>query len=299
MNSASGDESQTSDSGDHVGVPIITVATLPTPLHELARREPFNSAEARLLRSAYCISDVDVELVDVSRARDFLAIQDKWDEMLQTCRGLFSPEFWKFFLKLHTFSQVVVDTALKTVRQMGFFPSHLRKDFPSCRRQLMHRLRCIREFWSVVRHTYRIDLTQFNLPSGMMFLQFHFIDPIWGWLMAARRHHPVDLHWKPHAQHRTNSRAYGGGIQYGECFKHAYTTIPEGSQLMMMALHWDGTFGRGLDVTPIAVGVGNINNCDRSKETCIGYMPFTPDQKRPEFKKTAKCTRWLSMTPSV
>ena len=66
---------------------------------------------------------------------------------------------------------------------------------------------------------------------------------------------------------------------------------PEGSHLMMMALHWDGTHGRSLDVTPIAVAVANVNNCDKSKETCIGYMPFAPDQKLPEFRKSAACTR--------
>ena len=85
---------------------------------------------------------------------------------------------------------------------------------------------------------------------------------------------------------------YGGGIQYGECFKQAHDTLPvEDAQVMAFTLHWDGTFGKGLDLAPIAIGVGNINNCDESKEVCISYMPFTPDQKRPEFRKSKKCTR--------
>lgn len=284
----SASHSQTSDDESHVGVPLVSAAAVPTPLHELARREPYNSAEAMLLRSAYCVSDVDV---DVSGAKDFLAIQDKWEDMLQTCKLRFSPVFWKFFLKMHTYAQVVVDTALNNVREMDFFPADLRKQFPASRRNLMRNLRCIVKFWSLVRHTYRIDLRPFDLPSGKKFLTFQFIDPIWAWLLAARRNAPSDLHWKPHAQHRTSSPMYGGGVQYGECFKHAYVTRPEGSHVMMMALHWDGTYGRSLDVTPIAVGVGNINNCDTSKEMCIGYMPFTDDQKRPEFAKTSKCTR--------
>ena len=273
-------------------VPLITTPVRVTPLHELSRREAFDSARALTLRSAYCIEPEDV---DITGARNFVPIQNKWDEMLESCRERYADVFWKFFLKLHSFSQVVVDTALHNVKKMDFFPPDLQRHFPSCRRNMMRSLGCIDEFWSIVRHTCRIDLSQFNLPSGTRFLDFQFIDPIWGWLLAARRHHPGDLQWKPAAQHRTNEPVYGGGIQYGECFKHAFAKCKMGSYLMMMALHWDGTFGRSLDVTPIAVAVANINNCDTSKETCIGYMPFTPDQKRPEFKKTEKSTRCLML----
>ena len=271
------------------GVPLITAPVTRTPLHELSRREPFNAARILAQRSGYYIEPlVDV---DVTGARDFIAIQDKWDEMLQFCKQRYSAAFWKFFLKLHTFSQVVVDTALHNVTKMFFFPSELKRYFPSSRRQMMSHLGCIKQFWTIVRHTCRIDVSQFDLQSGTTFLDFQFIDPIWGWLLAARRQNPVDLHWRPFAQHRTSEPIYGGGIQYGECFKHAFITRPEGSHLMMMGLHWDGTYGRNLDVTPIAVAVANVNNCDKSKETCIGYMPFTPDQKRPEFLKTEKSTR--------
>ena len=295
---AADDSTGADDHESDYQVPLITTPLTPTPLHELSRREPFNNARALTQRSAYCIGDVDV---DVSGARNVVAIQDKWDEMLVTCKERFSDVFWKFFLKLHTFSQVVVNTALSSVKQMPFFPPEIHTQFPPSRRSMMSRLPCIHEFWRIVRHTSRIDLSTFQLPSGTRYLDFEFIDPIWGWLLAARRHHPGDLHWKPFAQHRRNEPVYGGGIQYGECFKHAFMARHAGSYLMMMSLHWDGTYGRSLDVTPIAVGVANINNCDKSKETCIGYMPFTPDQKRPEFKKTEKSTRsccyWCPFTP--
>ena len=282
---AAEEESDDSASG---GVPLITTPIVPTPLDQLSRREPFSAARTLALRSAYCINAVDV---DVSGARDYIAIQDKWDDMLRSCAQRFSPVFWQFFLKVHTFSQVAIDTALRSVRKMPFFPLELRTKFPSSKRNLMRNLDCINKFWSIVRHNSRIDLSHFELPSGTKWVDFTFIDPIWGWLLAARKHHPADLHWKPHAQHRTNAPVYGGGIQFGECFKHAYMNRPDGSHLMLISFHWDGTYGRSLDVTPIAVGVANINNNDKSKETCIGYMPFTPDQKLPEFKKSAKCTR--------
>lgn len=224
---------------DDFEVPLITTAVTPTPLHELSRREPFNCARALTQRSAYCI---EYEDVDVTGARNFVAIQDKWEEILSCCKERYSDVFWKFFLKLHTFPQVVVDTALLNVKKMHFSPSELHRKFPSCRRVMMDNLDCINKFWSIVQHSCRIDLSIFNLSSGTRFLDFQFIDPIWGWLLAARRHHPGDLHWRPFVQHRTDEPLYGGGIQYGECFKHAFMKRPEGSYLMMMAgaaLGWD------------------------------------------------------------
>ena len=264
------------------------------PLHQLSRRAPFNSSEALLLRSTYCIEDVS-EILDNTGRSNFLPVQDAWDSMLAEVKQKCSKQFWVFFLKLHSFSSVVVDTALKGVKSM-FLTKQEQKGFPASRRQMMSRLTSISSFWRVVRHTCRIDLSDFDLGSGTKYLQFDFIDPVWGWLLAARRQNPADLHWRPVAQHRSNA-VYGGGIQYGECFRHAYRECPEGGDLMLITLHWDGTFGRSLDVTPIAVGVANNNNCDTSKEFCIGYMPFTSDQKKPEFAKTQKCTRCVHVPP--
>ena len=34
-----------------------------------------------------------------------------------------------------------------------------------------------------------------------------------------------------------------------------------------------------------------LNNCDKSKETCIAYVPSVPDQYRPEFRKTQASTK--------
>ena len=272
-------------------VPLIQAPIVPTSLSELSRREPFDQGRALTMRSGYCIESAEDHLSDPNGKRNFVAIQDKWDEMLSQCKHKYSGDFWKYFLKLHPFSRVVIDTALAGVRKLSFFPEGMEKQFPKNKRVMLSNLDCIPKFWKLVRHTSVIDVSQFNLPSGTTHVHFTFIDPIWGWLLAARRHHPADLHWLPRARNRTSAPAYGGGIQYGDCMRHAHTTIPEGSFPMFFSLHWDGTFGRGLQVVPIAVGVGNINNCDESKETCIAYMPVTPDQKQPEFRKTDKCTK--------
>ena len=285
--------SDVSYAGDPSSVPVIQTAITPAPLFELSRRRPFDQAREKVLRCGYCIESVEDDYLTnlTERPRNFVAIQDKWDDMLARCRDQYSGEFWKFFLKLHEFSGVVINTALAGVRKMTFFPAGMQKQFPLSKKAMLRNLDCIPKFWKLVRHTTRIDVSQFDLPSGTTHLDFTFIDPIWGWLMAARRHHPADLHWLPLARHRESAPVYGGGIQYGECMRHAHAAIPQGSFPMFFAFHWDGTYGRSLSVVPIAVGVGNINNCDKSKETCIGYYPSTPDQKRPEFSKTDKCTK--------
>ena len=156
------------------------------------------------------------------------------------------------------------------------------------------------DFWLQVRHTARIDLSGLNLPSGTQHIEFHFIDPIWGWLVAARRQEPIDMHWMPSAQPRhTHFRYYGDGIQCGDYFRHSFDSCPVGCYNMHVALHWDGTNPHhGLACIPIAVGVANTNSSDNSTEFCIGYIPRAPDEDQPEFSKTKACTRCPPPPPS-
>lgn len=281
-------------SDDCESVPLIAAAIRPlervtrTPLHELARREPYNVGQAFLERCGYCIESVDHGVTD---ARNFVHLQDKWNEMLCTVKNAYSPEFWKFFLQFHRFSGVVIDRALGSVKKM-FLPAILKKNFPSCRRKMRQELRVIEDFWKLVSHTHRIDVSQFGLESGTQYVEFHFIDPIWGWLLAAQKQAPASMHWKAAAQNHQHA-TYGGGIQYGECFKTAYESCDDNSSLMLMTIHFDGTYGRSLDITPMAIGVANCNSCDLSKEFCISYIPVTPDQRSSEFKKTTKSTKYV------
>ena len=133
-------------------------------------------------------------------------------------------------------------------------------------------------FWPQVLHTTRIDLSRFELPSGTKEICFKFVDPIWGWLVAARRQNPLELHWKPLAQ-RLGRELYGQGIHCGQLFKHACASVPRGSFPMCVGLHWDGTGAHGLSSSPICVCVGNSNSCKSDTQFCIGYMPHVPDEK--------------------
>jgi hypothetical protein len=204
---------------------------------------------------------------------------------------LCSKDYWQVFLPIHGSPRVHIDSTLRTVKKV-FVKREDRKKFPNDIRTLRSSMSALRPFWPKVLHTHRIDLSQFakHLPSGTTHLMFHFVDPIWGWLMAAREQHPLEMHWKPAAQRRSQ-KVYGGGIQYGEFFRHACSNIPEGSSVLAAGLHWDGTGVCGVSSAPICLCVGNSNSCKRSTQYCIAYVPHIPDEKRPFWKKLKCATK--------
>ena len=285
----------------HVPVAVEAVVALPVPdpvgvatacatTTEMARRKMADPDERVDTRMAYCISRASCNLRNFPRARDLTVLQTDWSRYLEDVHTTCSDEFWKLFLRLHTFSGTAIDTTLSGVRKLFLEAgSKSWKDFPPSRRALLQRMDKVDSFWPKVLHSKRIDLSAFALPSGTRHVTFQFVDPLWGWLMAARRPHPLDMHWKPFAQNRQNP-VYGGGVEYGTCFSEACEGCPRGTYPMCVCLHWDGTSARGLSSDPICIGVGNTNICGPETQFCLGYMPHIPDTKRPEFKKTTKST---------
>jgi hypothetical protein len=201
-----------------------------------------------------------------------------------------SVAFWNVFLKMHAYSIKAIDSALQAVKKTFVHGKKEQSEFPVSRRVLLQKMAAVPAFWPQVQHTYQVDLRHFNLPSGCKEVTFKFVDPLWGWVMAARRQHPKDMHWKPIAQKR-GQKLYGGGVQYGECMREACRTIPAGAYPMLFGVHWDGTSAHGVSSSPICVCVGNTNICDKSAQYCIGYMPHVPDEKKPEWKKQPLATR--------
>lgn len=281
-------------------VPLIPAAVITQPipprvsLVDLARRDPLNINSQRQMRQTYTIHRPlrgGLTVTQTDGCRDFLHIQHLWDRYRAGVRQVASRQFWKFFLPLHTLSGTAIDSALGNAKKVFLTPqTEPWRQFPSSRRALFDKIkRKVPPFWTHCMHTFRIDLEKFDLPGDTKSLDFVFIDPLWGWIMAARRQHPLDMHWKPVIQ-GGQTPLYGGGVQFGKCFQEADRTISPTSYVMAISLHWDGTSAhRGLASTPICIGVANCNNLDLSTQFCLGYVPKVPGDSS-SFRKTSLST---------
>ena len=198
---ADNDMAAAPDAGPQVPL-IITAPITRTPFHELARRKPNSAVNEVDKRSAYCIQPDDIANIDdciLKNARNMVMVQDTWQQMLQNAKKKFTNTFWNYFLPFHSCSGVVIDTALASVKKVflrNFLSTKECRAFPGSRRQMMSKLGCIDEFWSLLGHTHRIDLTSFNLPSGTRHIDFRFIDPVWAWIMSARNQCPHGMHFQ-------------------------------------------------------------------------------------------------------
>ena len=257
----------------------------------LSRKLPTSWTTEREMRGSYCIVEYNEEDhgPPASVPRDMTPLQDRWESFLIDLSHKCHINFWSLFLSMHELSGKAIDSALRAVKKCFVQPKD-RKKFPISRRALFSIIKEMDPFWPHVLHTCRVDLSRFNLPSGTKVVKFKFIDPIWGWLVAARRQHPREIHWKPVHQ-RNGAEVYGGGIQYGQFFAHACKTVPRGALPMCIGLHWDGTGAHGLSSSPICVCVGNTNSSKSDTQYCIGYFPHVPDEKKPEWKKHPTSTK--------
>ena len=257
-------------------IPVITQPTF-VGLHELARRRS-NVHNQQAQRKTYKMKSYIGEVP--LRTREMICVQDQYDVYKDHVRQQCSEQFWRLFLALHTQSAASIDAALGTTRKIFLTPhSEKWKMWPASRRELFKRIGQVRDFWIQVSHKVDIDISSFKLPSGSLSMQFEFIDPIWAWIVAARRQPPADLHWV--AIEQPEVPEYGAGIQYGQAFREACKSCPQpNSYPMCISIHWDGTSAHGLSASPICIGVANTNTQRADAHFCIGYVPHTPDAKK-------------------
>ena len=256
------------------------VITVPQVIgaQELTRRKVTTWQDQRAQRNVYRVQPFR-HVSKPPRARDMLAYQDSFAKFRADVRRLCSEDFWQFFLALHKCSTAAIDAALKVAKQLFIKPKTAAwKAWPPSKRALFSKINSVTAFWPKVIHSVDIDLSMFTLPSGTSTLKFEFIDPLWGWLCAARRIHPLDLHWRAVQQPLTPM--YGGGVQFGQAFQLACQSCPPGGYPMCISVHWDGTGARGLTAVPICVGVVNTNRSTPDAHFCLGYMPKTPDTNK-------------------
>ena len=171
-----------------------------TPLHELACRQPIDQRMQRAMRRQYVMSSLEnVPSTENGNAPlDMVVVMQLWQAFVRRTHRACSDKFWEFFLSLHDQAGVAIDAALNAVKKtfMDRQKDALAwKQFPQSRAKLLKRIDG--DFWPHVRHTTRIDLRQLDIPNSIEFLEFTFVDPIFAWIMAARRQRADDMHWRP------------------------------------------------------------------------------------------------------
>ena len=286
-------------------VPLLAVSRISTPsaygLSALTRRSGTTVEDSRRCRAAYTIGTTP--LPPGTSPRDVCILQRVWERYKGDVLSQFCHAFWKFYLPLHQLSRTAQDAALKAAKSTFLQRRSVTyKKFAASKRVLAQKINSISQpFWPQVSHTCEINLSDFQLPSGTKKVTFKFMDPVWGWVVAARRLHPLDLHWKPVSQ-RGRNPVYGGGVQFGQAFMQACKSCPPGSYPMPFKLHWDGTGtllciydildeflryfpayfcdgtgAHGMSAAPICIGVANYNGSSADSHCCLGYIPATPD----------------------
>ena len=272
-------------------VPVAVTARRAPNIHlnDLAQRSPTTTED---YRQAYTITTYSIPLD--TRPKDMRLMQFQYNSCLSSMYNSCCSQFWEIFLNVHSFPVNVIDTVLRTAKRTFLVKATADwKQFPSSRRKFLEKAGCANDFWTTVKHTCQIDVTGIlrrPLASGTQSVTFEFLDPVWAWLSVAKRLPPEELHWRPIAQNFLDP-VYGGGMQYGQCFRQACASCPPGGYPMCIGLHWDGTSGGGISSEPICIGVMNTNNCGAETQCCIGYIPKVPDSARAEFAKTADCTK--------
>lgn len=221
-------------------------------VYDLARRQVMDLKTARTERNQYTIPCASAQLR--TGTFNMLRTQNAWDRQVyalshavnhrytyaqtklycltnsynESVYRACSPEFWSFFLPLHRFSAAAIDAALGAAKKNFLTKGTIEWDmFPPSKRAFLKKANKVTPFWPTVSHETTIDVSDFALPSGLKEMKFSFIDPIWGWLMAAGAQHPLDLHWK--CVQQSSQPVYGGGVQYGKAFAHACASCPPGT----------------------------------------------------------------------
>lgn len=216
----------------------------------------------------------DVTVPPQMLPRDMVHVMRMWDTYVSDVHECCSEKFWHFFLALHTQPGTAIDAALGAAKSQ-FLSKKARawQRFPGSRRVLFNRIKRLpNKFWSQIMHTTRIDLSAFGLP--VKHVDFKFVDPIFGWVVAAQRQRADDMHWKPEPSYSASGvNQYGGGVQQGISFLHACQSCPEGAHPMGVSLHWDGTGAHGLQASPICIGVANVNSSCTDTQFCLAYIP--------------------------
>ena len=202
-----------------------------SPMHFLASRPAANIELERRERYRYQLKEAKIPAGMFPR--DMVHVMQLWQHFKTNTLKCCTDKFWRFFLRLHDLSGVAIDAALRGVKDEfldGAFGTDSWNRFPGSKRTLLSKMSAVKpRFWPHVSHTVRIDVSKFGLPKRLSHFDFKFIDPVFGWMIAARRQRADEMHWQPtlHAN-ADGDPMYGRGVQHGKAFAEACRSCPPG-----------------------------------------------------------------------
>ena len=152
--------------------------------------------------------------------------------------------------------------------------------WPSSTRTLVQRIqRRAGTFWPNVMYTHEVDLSDHDLP-GCDRVKFTFVDPMFVWIRCvnALLGDKKILHWNPRrlVNPDTEQELWGAGIQFGMLFRNAHLDIPNGGNVALVNISWDGGgvgFG-SRSAVPILIQVMNTNSSSTKGVGLLGYLPY-------------------------
>ena len=157
------------------------------------------------------------------------------------------------------------------------------------------------DFPSLVTHTIKIDLREFELP-GYTDVEFRFINPLWAWAAAANdmldAGHTINFEPKIMYHESTKQRLYGAGVAFGDKIQWAVSQTPRGGKPGFFGISFDGADSgiSNRSMYPICVHVLNFDGADTLGCALLGYIPRL---EVPQVFKKRKKKNYLSARAHV
>ena len=171
---------------------------------------------------------------DTSKTFKLHQTQEAFAEYCNAIRSEYSDEFWRFFSAIYLEKHVVIDKALRACRSTFVRGRKKKSMFDTSVRAIRERmLSKAGDFPSLVTHTIKIDLREFELP-GYTDVEFRFINPLWAWAAAANdmldAGHTINFEPKIMYHESTKQRLYGAGVAFGDKIQWAVSQTPRGGK---------------------------------------------------------------------
>ena len=175
--------SESADAGDDVPMQSATAAAINTPTfiqHEICQRHQTHAE----LGSPRPLSNVGCSAANnYTGSIDYGALVEALHSYSLDVLNSRASKFWKLYLATRDLPQEKQREILRLVRKL--FLSGSKKGWCADKRAVRNLL-YKKPFWPLATYTYTCDLRSFDVP-GLGLVTYKFIDPIFAWILQARK----------------------------------------------------------------------------------------------------------------